>query len=224
MIWIVFALLGQVSHAQYQTGNWIKLDYTYTDLNSKSVDVNETKAQFPGVRGELGLNVMRYLAVSAVGEYADYRARLMGALVDGQPVDAVTSNFTRDLRVMGHLVVSPFVLSAGIAERFWSQQIPAGARTRTTYAYLPAQLTYFFRRAYLSYEQDFVRRGHRRMDDDDSTLGTTQAFAVELGWLIPSAIGATQIFARYQKWSVKATDQWPEEQTTLLQAGIGVGF
>ena len=235
--------LSLEAHAQYQGGNWIKLDYTYANLEAKSTGDTAQKGQLAGARGELGFNALGYLSVSAVGEYTDFHTSFNGTPIgQTQSQRVVTGDFARDLRVMTHLIASPVVISAGVAERLWSDQLPNVYTARTTYAYLPAQISYYFRYAYITYEQDIWRsakakvafgEGDPAASNAEFSLKGTSSFAAELGWMVPSALGTTRLFLRYQKWTTRASEPvenglasvvFPELETTLIQGGIGIGF
>src|SRR6185312_15778076 len=115
---IVFCA-GMVGHAQTQEqGLWLNVDYTYTDFSYKETGVAE-KGHAPGVRGEFGFSLLRGLSVSAGGEYMDGNLSYDGETAIGSSVNVINKDYMRDLRAMAHLAYGSFILSGGIAQRYW---------------------------------------------------------------------------------------------------------
>lgn len=228
--------------AQHQASNWLNLDYTYSDLTYKEPNVMTEKGRLAGVRGEVGFSFAQTFALSAGGEYQDGNLNYDGSTFGGTPVKQVTKDYFRDLRAMVHVLFSPFVLSVGFADRYWYDDLVVSYRRRTHYQYTPIQLSYFMQNVYFVLEHDQWGKGtntshmsdvNAAAHDVDFTLGKGSGLGVEIGYVIPSAVCATRLFLRYHKWSVKQSDVQsdgtqnlvePENNTTLVQLGIGLGF
>jgi hypothetical protein len=223
-------------------GNWLQLDYTYSDLNYKEPQMSE-KAQLAGIRGEAGFNFGGLFALSAGGEYQDGHTNYDGATFTGTPVKQVTNDYLRDTRLMLHLVYMPVVFSAGIGERYWYNNLVVSYRRRTDYKYTPLVVSYSTGGMYIRFEQDLWTKGtntsqmhdvNAAAHDVQFTLGTGTGMAVEVGYFIPNAMaGATHLYVRYQHWSVKQSDvqndgtqnlMEPDNNSTTIQAGIGLQF
>ncbi|MBX3021685.1 MAG: hypothetical protein KF799_08430 [Bdellovibrionales bacterium] len=228
--------------AQHQMANWLHISSTYSEFNYKEPNVMSEKGRLAGVRGELGLSFGQSLALSVGGEYQDGNLNYDGSTFDGDPVKQVTKDYVRDLRLMAHVIYAPLVLSAGVAERYWYNDLVVSYRRRTQYNYNPVQISYFMDNVYLTVEHDVWLKGTNKSHmsdvtstarDVEFTLGKGSGFGVEIGYMIPSPTIYTRLFLRYHKWSVKQSDTQsdgihtlvePDNNTTLLQAGIGLGF
>lgn len=239
---IFAATVSQAVHAQYQGANWLHIDYTYMDMTYKEPDVMSEKGRLPGVRAELGLSLMPGLAISAGGEYYDGHLNYDGATFGGTPVKQVTNDYVRDLRALVHLMWAPFVLSAGVGDRYWFDDLVISYRRRTQYQYTPIILTYNMGGIYLSAETDLWGKGTNKSHMSDVNpahsdvsfkLGKGSGLGFEAGMFIPSALGATRVFLRYHKWNVEQSDVQndgvnnlvePKNETTTVTAGIGLAF
>lgn len=227
------------AHAQ-SSGNWLDVSYTYTDFTYKEEKMSE-KAQLAGVRGEVGFS-LGPVALSVGGEYQDGHLHYDGQTFGGTPVQTYTNDYMRDLRATAHLVFHPFVLSVGVAQRYWYDDLVISYRRRTQYDYMPVQLTYQHERAYIRFEHDIWKKGSNTSHMSDVnpaaqdvtfTLGDGSGFGVEIGYEIPSQMVPSHIFARYHRWSVKQSDVQsdgtqllvePDNTTTIIQGGIGLSF
>jgi hypothetical protein len=228
--------------AQYQSGHWLHADYTYSDLDFAHTGTVSEKARLAGVRGELGLNLGGLFALSAGGQYQDGHMNFDGDTLDGGHVTALSSGYIRDLRAMLHVVRVPFVLSAGVGDRLWTDHPSGSYRRDAHYAYYPVKLTLFMNRIYVSVEDDIWRSGSDRvhMSDADPTRADVeltpdggQGVGAEIGLFIPGALFRTHLYLSYHRWSVKASDtrndgvadlQESSSTTSVLQGGIGVAF
>lgn len=227
-------------------GHWLHLDYTYNDLSYQetgSATTTTQKTQLSGARGDLGLNLLGFLAISAGGEYQDGHFQFDGTPFTADAQKTTTSSYIRDLRAFVHLIRGPVILSAGLGDRYWYNHLENSYRQRTEYTYHPILLTYFLRSIYIQVEQDLWTRGTSAVSlsdvssshkDVNFALGKGgSGLGVELGMYIPGMFFSTHIYASYHKWNVKASDTQndgvkdlsiPDNNTTILQGGIGISF
>lgn len=242
MITLLLALISFApsSHAQAQAQNWLDVSYTFTDFDYEESKMNE-KAQLAGVRGEAGIS-LGPVAFSLGGEYQDGHLHYVGETFGGTPVQTYTNDYVRDLNAKMHVVWQPFVLSIGVAQRYWYDNLVISYRRRTQYDYYPLELTYKQQNVYVRVEHDIWKNGRNTShmsdvnpaaQDVNFTLGKGTGFGVEIGYEIPSAMVPTHVFVRYHRWSVKESDVQsdgtqllvePDNTTTILQGGIGLSF
>ncbi|MGE3683874.1 MAG: hypothetical protein AB7G93_19315 [Bdellovibrionales bacterium] len=239
---LCFTSYGTQAFAQWQQSSWFHLDYTYTDFTYKEPGVMSEKGRLAGVRGEVGLNLLSWLALSAGGQYQDGNLNYDGSTFDGTPIKTVTKDYIRDTRALIHIVASSVSLSFGIAQRYWYDDLVISYRRRTRYDYKPIILTYHQNGLYVSYEHVLWDKGWNKshMSDVDSnrrdpefTLGKGSGMGVELGYLMPGSRVSTRVFVKYHKWKVKESDIQsdgtqalvePNNNTTTYQIGIGLAF
>lgn len=242
---LLVAIVPLSSQAAQQGGGplWLNAAYTYNDITYKESAMEE-KGRMGGVQGELGLRLFNTFAVSAGGQYMDGHLNYDGSTFAGDPIRTVTKDQIRDLRAMGHLYIGSVVLSAGMAQRYWYNDLVISYRRRTWYDYTPVMLTLFATNSiYLRFEHDIWRGGRNKshMSDTSSSRKDVEfkqksgsGMGGELGYIMPNANGiSTRIFVSYHKWSVKASDVKndgvdnlvePENETITLQAGVGLSF
>lgn len=221
---------------------WLNLDYTYTDLVYKEPSLMNEKGRLAGVRGEVGMNVFGLMGLSAGGEYQDGNLNYDGSTFGGTPVKQVTKDYFRRTEFLAHLFYGPVTVSAGLAERYWFNDLVISYRRRTRYNYIPVCLTYRMDSAYLKFEHDIWQKGWNKshMSDVNASardvefkLGTGTGFGVEMGYLIPAGGVTTRIFVAYHKWDIKESDIQndgtqnliePKNNTTEIKVGLGLGF
>lgn len=221
---------------------WLNLDYTYTDLVYKEPGLMNEKGRLAGIRGEVGLNLLGLMGVSAGGEYQDGNLYYDGSTFGGTPVKQVTKDYIRRTEFLGHFFYGPVTISAGLAERYWLNDLVISYRRRTRYNYIPVYFTYRMNFMYLKLEHDIWQKGWNKshMSDVNASardvefkLGTGTGFGVELGYLIPAGSVTTRVFLAYHKWDVKESDIQndgtqnliePKNNTTEIKVGLGLGF
>jgi hypothetical protein len=221
---------------------WLKLAGTYTDLAYKESKMNE-KGQLSGVSGELGMALFGTLGVSAGGEYMSGSPQYSGETLDGTSIHALTKDYVRDLRVLGHMFLGPIVISGGVGQRYWYEDLVTSYRRSTQYDYYPVFVTYHYRYFYVRGETDLWKGGKstafmsdtsRLRKDVHFKQSKGSGFGAELGCMIPTAAGlAARVFIAYHSWDIKASDVQndgvdnlvePDNTTTTLQLGIGLNF
>jgi hypothetical protein len=223
---------------------WLNVAYTYTDFNYKETGVAE-KGHASGVRGEFGFSLLRGLSVSAGGEYMDGNLGYDGETATGSSVNVINKDYVRDLRAMAHLAYGSFILSGGIAQRYWYDDVVGSYRRRIQYDYYPAMLTMQLQRLiYLRAEYDFWKQGKSTYQMADSgTPGVTDVglktsggsgYGGELGFLLPASGGITTLlYVAYHHWEIKESDRQsdgiqtvsqPKNTLDTLQAGVGLDF
>lgn len=229
------------AHAQYQLSKWLHADFTYSDFRFVETGVATSQSGLSGIRGEFGFALLNGLSLSAGGEYFDGHLNFDGKSFTGSALKQVTNDYLSDTRAMVHLVYAPMVLSGGLAERNWYDNLAGSYRRRTRMSYKPIVLSYFMGSAYIAVEQDLMTKGTvtALMTDTGAphdvslTLGKGSGLGVEIGYYIPGAMLSTHLFARYNKWTVKASDvvndgvrdvHEPDSTITVVQGGIGVAF
>lgn len=246
-LWFFFALLmlePSISFAVDGANNshWLNLDYTYTDLVYKEPGAMSERGKLAGVRGEVGLNLFGYIAVSAGGEYQDGNLYYDGSTFGGTPVKQVTKDYFRRTEFLAHAFYGPVSLSAGVAERYWFDDLVISYRRRTRYNYMPVYVTYRMETIYLKIEQDIWQKGWNKSHmhdvnasahDVEFTLGKGTGMGAELGYMFPSGTMVSRVFIAYHKWDVKQSDVQndgtqnliePKNNTTEVKVGIGLGF
>ncbi len=221
---------------------WLNLDYTYTDFAYKEPGYMNEKGRLAGIRGEVGINFFGMLGVSAGGEYQDGHLNYDGSTFSGTPVKQVTKDYVRRTEYLAHFFYGPMTLSAGMAERYWFDDLVISYRRRTRYNYIPVYLSYRMDAVYLKFEHDIWQKGWNKSHmsdvnasarDVEFTLGTGTGMGVELGYLLFAGTVATRIFVAYHKWDVKESDVQsdgtqnliePKNNTTEIKVGLGLGF
>jgi hypothetical protein len=230
-----------VSFAQGGNRFWLSTDYTFTDFKYKQTGHMNENARFAGIRGEIGVNLFGSFAVSAGGEYADGHSNYDGATLGGASIKTVTKDYVRQTQWLGHITFGSMVVSSGIAERYWYNDLVVSYRRRTRYNYIPVFFSYRAGPIYFKAEHDFWQKGwnktHRSdvsaaAQDVEFKLGQGTGMGAEIGYVIPGAIH-TRIFVAYHKWDVKESDSQsdgtqslvePASNTTEVKAGIGFAF
>lgn len=194
-----------------------------------------------GVRGDLGFYLFSNFGLSAGGEYQDGNLDYDGATLTNTQIKQVTKDYIRRTEFLGHFAYGGFILSAGVAERYWFDDLVVSYRRRTRYDYNPIYLTYRMRGFYVRYEHDLWKKGWNKShmhdvnvaaNDVEFTLGKGTGFGGEIGLVIPGAL-ATRLFLAYHKWSVKESDVQsdgtqsliePANNTTEMKVGLGLSF
>lgn len=239
---IVFLLFGFSAHGQWQSRRWLHVDYTYSQITYKEPGLMTEMGRYAGVRGELGINILDYVAVSAGGSYMDGNMDYDGSTFDGTPMKVITNDYFRDTRLLAHVIATPFVLSLGAAQRYWYNDMVISYRRRTRYDYQPVILTYYQEGFYVRYEHAVWGQGWNKSHMSDTggnrsdvefKLGKGTGMGVEVGVFLPTPVFATHLFASYYKWTVKESDVQfdgvnnlvePTNNTATLQIGLGVAF
>lgn len=242
-IYLVLILVGWFCQAQ-QTGRgaWLNVDYTYTDLTYKQELMIEN-GRLAGVRGDLGFDLASFMGIGVGGSYQDGNLGHKGTTLTGTTLNGLTKDYIRETHALLHLYYGQAVISAGMAEREWYNDLVASNRRRTTYKYYPVSLTFHRRMLYVKAETLIWAKGKNKsymsdvsalQKDVEFTQDSGSGYGVELGLLIPTAMGArTRIYVAYQRWEVKDSDtqfdgvyylKEPKNNTTILQAGIGLSF
>lgn len=220
---------------------WLVTDYTYTDFEHKQPGSFKETARLAGVRGEVGLRLMGGLGISYGGEYQDGNTTFEGTSFGGTPMRVVTNDYIRQTQALVHFVYGPAVFAAGMAERYWYNDLVVSYRRRTQYNYIPIYVTYRAAQVYVKVEHDIWQRGTNKTHmsdvnpaarDVEFKLGDGSGMGVEIGYVIPGMV-TTRIFAAYHKWDIKESDVQsdgtqdlvePKNSTTEIKAGIGLAF
>jgi hypothetical protein len=243
--WLVLALIFSTSsfaHAQRNGSSWLNLDYTYSNLTYKESAMTES-GNFAGIRGELGIALTSLLAVSVGGEYKDGNLDFSGTTLTGTSLNTVTKDYFRDTRAMLNFLMGSAVLSAGIAQREWYDNLVVAYRRREIYNYYPTTLTLYRDSIYVKLEYDIWNRGTAKayMSDVSSseqdvsfTQGSGSGYGVEVGYSVGNMNKfATRIYIAYQRWNIGDSNTQndnvynltiPNNNTVNLQAGLGIGF
>lgn len=241
--WILAAACLAVSNARAEDGarHWLNIDYTYTDLTYKEPGAMSEHGRLAGIRGEFGMYLFSNFGVSAGGEYQDGNLDYDGATFSGTPVKQITNDYFRKTEILAHIAYMPMVLSVGVAQRYWYNDLVISYRRRTRYDYTPIYLTYRSDNFYIRYEHDLWKKGWNKShmsdvnasaNDVEFTLGNGTGYGAEIGYLIPGWI-ITRVFLAYHKWSVKESDVQsdgtqnliePNNNTTEIKVGLGLSF
>lgn len=237
----LFILSPTPSWAQGLGRLWFNVDYTYTDFTHKQPGIMTESGSLAGVRGEFGFYLFSNFGLSAGGEYQDGNLDYDGATFGGTQIKQTTKDYFRRTEILGHLAYGGFILSAGVAERYWYDDLVVSYRRRTRYNYNPIYLTYRMQRFYVRYEQDLWKKGWNKSHmhdvntsatDVEFTLGKGTGYGAEIGLFLPGLL-STRVFVAYHKWSVKESDSQsdgtqiltePESHTTEVKAGLGLAF
>lgn len=198
--------------------------------------------RFAGVRGELGVNMLGWGAVSAGGTYMDGNMYYDGSTFAGTPIKTLTKDYFRDTRVLVHAMLFPFTLSYGVGQRYWYDDLVISYRRRTRYDYNPLIITYTDSSFYIRYEQDLWSKGWNKSHmsdvsntrhDVEFTLGKGSGMGFEVGLFVPAQGFVSHLFVAYHKWAIKQSNVQndgtsnlvePENQTETLQFGLGLVF
>ncbi len=231
------------SAADGQNGShWLNVDYTYTDLVYKEPGVMSERGRLAGVRGELGLNIFGMFGASVGGEYQDGNLYYDGATFGGTPVKQVTKDYIRRTEILAHFFYDSVTVAAGMAERYWFDDLVISYRRRTRYNYIPVYVTYRSESMYFKIVQDIWQKGWNKShmsdvnaaaNDVEFKLGSGNGLGAEIGYMFHSGAVATRVFIAYHKWDVKESNIQndgtqnliePKNNTTEIKVGIGLGF
>jgi hypothetical protein len=220
---------------------WLTTDYTYTDFKYKEPGVMSEHGRFAGVRGEFGINLFGGFGLSAGGEYADGHTDYDGSTFSGTPVKVITNDYLRTTQYLAHVTYGSMVIAAGMAERYWYNDLVISYRRRTRYNYMPVFFTYRTGPMYVKVEHDIWQKGWNKShmsdvnaaaNDVEFKLGKGTGFGFEVGYVIPGML-TTRLFMAYHKWDIKESDVQsdgtqnliePANNTTEIKAGIGLAF
>jgi hypothetical protein len=241
VIIIVIWSWARPAQAQWQSVNWLHVAYTYTDLTYKQSGMSE-KGRVLGVRGEAGLNLFPRFALSVGGEYQDGNLNHDGTTLTGTTLKEITTDYFRDLRAMAHFIYTPLVISVGMGQRYWYDNLIGTYRRRTQYDYIPLIVTTNKGPLYIQGEWDFWRKGYNTSQiadlggahhDVDLNQNSGGGMAFEIGYRLFSGKMMTRLFLNYRKWQVHKSDTAndgvenvtePDNNTVTLQGGIGLDF
>lgn len=244
LVLVFFSLQGSIAAALAggPPPYWLNLDYTYTDIVYKEPGLMNEKGRLAGVRGEVGINFLGVMGISAGGEYQDGNLYYDGSTFSGTPVKQVTKDYFRRTEFLAHILYGSMTLSAGLAERYWFNDLVVSYRRRTRYNYIPVYFTYRLSSVYLKMEHDVWQKGWNKshMSDVNASardvefeLGKGTGMGVELGYLLLSGSMATRIFVAYHKWDVNPSNVQndgtqnliePKNSTTEIKVGLGLAF
>lgn len=242
LVWLSLVLCTVPAWAVDGGRHWLNLDFTYTELTYKEPGLLTEKGRLAGVRGEFGFFLFSNLGVSAGGEYQDGNLDYEGPSATATiPMKEITNDYFRRTEILGHLALSGFVLSSGVAQRYWYNDLVTSYRRRTRYEYIPVYLTYRMQNFYIRYEQDIWKKGWNKRQvsdvnpaasDVEFNLGKGNGYGAELGIVIPGWV-ASRIFVAWHKWTVKESDVQndgtqnltePDNNTTEIKGGLGFSF
>lgn len=227
--------------AEGDTAAWLTLDYTYTDFKYTEPGLMSEHGRFAGVRGEVGFFLFSALGLSAGGEYQDGHTDYDGATFGGTPVKVITNDYIRRTEYLAHIMYGNFLISAGIAERYWYNGLQISYRRRTKYNYNPVYVSYRSGPVYMRLEYDVWGKGWNKShmsdvnpaaNDVEFKLGKGQGQGAEIGLLLPGRF-TTRVFVNYHEWKVKQSDIQsdgtqnliePENNTKELKVGLGLMF
>lgn len=221
---------------------WLSVDYTYSDLTYKEPTIDE-KGRLAGIRGELGLGLTSWLGISVGGEYQDGNLNYDGSTFGGAAVKQVTKDYIRDTRAMLHWLGGPAILSAGIGQREWYDDLVVSYRRRTTYNYYPITLTLNRDNVYVKFENDVWNKGHNKSymhdvnaaeKDVEFTQSSGSGYGLEIGYAVATADRfISRVFISYHRFDVGDSDvqndnvynlQEPKNNMVTIQGGIGFLF
>lgn len=198
-------------------------------------------ARFAGVRAQVGLNLFGGLGISYGGEYQDGHTDYDGATFSGTPVKTITNDYIRHTETLIHFASGSAAFAAGLAERYWYNDLVISYRRRTKYNYIPLYFTYRAAQVYVRAEHDIWQKGWNKSHmsdvnasahDVEFTLGDGSGLGLEIGYIVPGML-TTRVFVAYHKWDVKESDVQsdgtqnliePKNNTTEIKAGIGLAF
>jgi hypothetical protein len=230
-----------LAHAQRNPGSaWLSLDYTYTNLTYKEPALTDM-GNLAGVRGELGIGLSSTLGLSVGGEYQDGNLNYDGATLTGAQIQQVSKDWMHDLRGLLHVFMGPLVLSGGIGQREWYENLVVAYRRREVYNYYPMALTFYQQAVYIRLEYDLWKNGTNKSYMSDSGAndvlfhqGGGSGYGLEIGYLIPTAIKFfNRVYLSYHRWDVSDSDAQsdgvasltqPKNNTVTIQGGLGFSF
>lgn len=241
---VLLISVGWGAHAQRQLQGsfWADVDAVYSSLSYNEPDLSATEAgRFAGVRGDLGVSLMPGLGVTLGGDYTDGNMNYTGKTLTGASVSGYTGDYIRTEYGLVEVNIGYFILSGGFATREWYDRIPSAYRRYETMRYYPVIATFTRGMFYLKGEYDFGDGGslNARLSDtgaEDLVFSRSggSGYALEFGAMIPTAMGfQDRIFIGYRRFSVAAAGTQSDgasnisvgsNNTTILQAGIGVSF
>lgn len=220
---------------------WLSADYTYTDLTYKEPGYMTEKGRLAGIRGELGVHLFGGFGLSYGGEYMDGHLDYDGSTFSGAQAKVITNDYIRQTQGLAHLIYGPVVIAAGMAQRYWYNDLVVSYRRRTRYDYIPVYFTYRTAQVYVKIEHDIWRKGWNKShmsdvnpaaSDVEFKLGNGAGFGFEVGYVIQGMV-TTRVFAAYHKWDIGESDVQsdgtqnliePKNNTTEIKAGIGLVF
>lgn len=221
---------------------WLNVDYTYNNLAYSQAQLNE-KGNFAGVRGELGIALAGFLGVSMGGDYMDGNLNYDGAVLGGTPIQVVSKDYLRDTRAMVHMIYGGMIVSGGIAQREWYDNVPTAYRRRETYDYYPVTVTMYRESIYIKGEFDVWKAGKNKTYMSDVSASQTDVtfkqkkgsgYGLEIGYMVHTGSAfVTRLFASYHRWDVDDSDVQsddvhsltePKSRTVTIQGGLGISF
>ena len=235
IIWIIL-FHSATATAQWQSHNWLHLGGAYAQRDAREEAGPGLQSTRVGARGELGLNLLRFIAVSAGGSYQDG---------GGSVTNSSTPHFAgyaSDTRALVHVVYAPLVFSTGLAEYESFDRLAGFYRARTSFSYKPMMLTLNWGPAYLRLEQDLGAKGSiTRLYSDRGGGRTDQKFKLpktrgqgfEIGIYLPSVKYSTHLFLNYSSWTIDAgalVNDGVEDvrvgrtEIKAMTAGLGLAF
>jgi hypothetical protein len=221
---------------------WLHAAYTYSDVSYKEAGVMTEQGRFGGARGELGLNLFSFFALSARGEYHDGNMNYNGTTLTGSTVRQITRDYVREWQGLGHFLYGPIALSVGVGERYWFNDLVGSYRRRTRYNYTPVAITVVQPGGvYYRYEHVVWGKGWSKSHMTDAgaardvelNLGKGTGSKTEVGYMMYGSLWVTHVFVSMQKWDVKGSNTLNDgtrdvtharSSTTIWQAGIGFAF
>lgn len=239
----VLLLFGMLMGAPYAfaQSTWLNMEYTYTDFTYKEGDFREV-ARLAGIRGELGL-FYGGMGVSAGGEYQDGMMDFSGTTYTGATGNLISKNYIRDTRLLAHYYIETMIISLGLAQREWYNNLVGEYHRRQTLNYYPVIVTLAAGNAYFKLEYDAAMKGKLGVSmgetgggarDIDFTQDGGSGFMVEAG-----LTGATsgkffyRIFASYRRLLIDAGGSLSDGvhmvyanrgTMDLVSGGLGLSF
>lgn len=242
MSFVLFLTALFVGPLAYGQTAWLNMEYTYTDLSYTEGDFREI-ARLAGIRGELGLIVGSGLGVSAGGEYQDGTMDFSGTSYSGTNGNLISKNYIRDTRVLAHYYLDGMIVSGGLAQREWYNNLLGQYHRRQTLNYYPALFTINSGNVYFKFEMDISMKGKLGVSmsetgggarDIDFNQSGGSGYMVEAG-----LVGATsgkffyRLFASYRRLIIDSGGSQSDGvrmvtvdkgTTDLISAGLGISF
>ena len=165
-----------------------------------------------------------------------------GSTFGGTPVKTYTNDYIRDTGILAHGIFGSFIISYGVAQRYWYNDLSISYRRRTRYDYQPLMMTYVQNNLYLRFETDMAIKGWNKSHMSDVSasrhdvefdLGTGSGSGIEIGIFLPGQLFATHVYLSYHKWAFKASNAVsdgvdnliePENNTQTVQVGLGIAL
>lgn len=230
-----------VSYAQDSQSFFnLSLDYLYGNINYTEPGVMKESGQFPGIRGQLRLNLLSNVQLSAGGSYFDGHLFYEGATFGGTPVTQTTVDYFRDIRYLVHLKFDSVEFSSGVAERYWLNDLVISYKRRTEYKYIPIIIKYnampfYTQLEYRSWVEGTNVSTMSRVNPASRDVTFTQdkggGYAIELGVEYPFGALKAKSFLVYDVWSVADSDIQNDNTQNLIEPKnntktyiLGVGF